>query len=97
MLCDFNELMDDNDFIVKSFFYVDLYFKFFEFIMKSVNIDNVESFFLNFVQISDKISEFWDSEDSRFFCIDEFEFEFGELIDSLDESEESLEEDELIV
>lgn len=49
MLCDFNELMDDNDFIVKSFFYVDLYFKFFEFIMKSVNIDNVESFFLNFV------------------------------------------------
>lgn len=47
--------------------------------------------------ISDKISEFRDSEDSRFFCIDEFEFEFGELIDSLDESEESLEEDELIV
>lgn len=97
MLCDFNELMDDNDFIVKSFFYVDLYFKFFEFIMKSVNIDNVESFFLNFVQISDKISEFQDLEDSRFFCIDEFEFEFGELIDSLDESEESLQEDELIV
>lgn len=97
MFCDFNELMDDNDFIVKSFFYVDLYFKFFEFIMKSVNIDNVESFFLNFVQISDKIWEFRDSEDSRFFCIDEFEFEFGELIDSLDESEESLEEDELIV
>lgn len=97
MLCDFNESMDDNDFIVKSFFYVDLYFKFFKFIMKSFNIDNVESFFLNFVQISDKISEFRDSEDSRFFCIDEFEFEFGELIDSLDESEESLEEDELIV
>lgn len=97
MLCDFNESMDDNDFIVKSFFYVDLYFKFFKFIMKSFNIDNVESFFLNFVQISDKILEFRDSEDSRFFCIDEFEFEFGELIDSLDESEESLEEDELIV
>lgn len=97
MFCDLNELMDDNDFIVKSFFYVDLYFKFFKFIMKSFNIDNVESFFLNFVQISDKILEFRDSEDSRFFCIDEFEFEFGELIDSLDESEESLEEDELIV